>query len=418
MHVCVLGGGVIGVTTAYRLARAGMRVTLVERHSRAGAETSFANGGQLSYSYVAPLAGPSVPAHLPEWLLSRAAPLRFRPSLSLAQWRWCLAFLRLCTAARSRQTAIELLALGAHSRKLMQTLMTEEALDFAFRRSGKLVVYRDRAEFENARAQMAFLADFGAEQCALDGAGCIDIEPALNALKGKLAGGIFTASEETGDCLLFTRELARVAAAKYGVRFIGDASVRGLRREGHRIVAAHTSQGDVDADAFVVALGNGSPDLVRPLGVRLPMYPLKGYSLTMPIDARHAAPEVSVTDLHHKIVYARLGAHLRVAGMVDMTPADSPGDAARIRLLAAQARATMPQAGDFSALSTWTGFRPATPDSKPLIGATPLANLWLNTGHGALGFTLATASAELLTDAICGRESEIDARPFRCDRKR
>lgn len=412
MHVCVLGGGVIGVTTAYSLAREGMRVTVVERHPSLGAETSFANGGQLSYTYVAPLAGPSVPGHLPEWLLSRTAPLRFRPSLSVAQWRWCMAFLRQCTTARSRRTAIELLRLGAYSRRLMGRLMEAEPLDFAFRRSGKLVVYRDRDEFSAARQQMEFLAGFGADQTALDSASCIDTEPALDSLRDKLAGGIFTGSEESGDCYLFTRELARVAAEKYGVQFVCEASVQGLRREGNRVVAAHTSHGDIGADAFVLALGNGSADLVQPLGMRLPIYPLKGYSLTMPVDRRHVAPEVSVTDLHHKVVYARLGAHLRVAGMVDMTPAGSRADASRLRLLALQANATMPNAGDFSSLREWTGARPATPDSKPLIGATALGNLWLNTGHGALGFTLAAASAELVTDAICHRKGELDAEPF------
>ncbi len=417
MHVCVLGGGVIGVTTAYRLAREGVRVTLVDRHPQLGMETSFANGGQLSYSYVTPLAGPSVPGKLPEWLFSRTAPLRFRPALSADQWRWCLAFLRQCTSERSRRTAVELLGLGAYSRRVMQDLMQAERLDFAFRSSGKLVVYRDRSEFDGARRQMDFLAGFGAEQRALDGAACIAAEPALASLRGRLAGGIFTPSEATGDCHRFTRELARVAVSRHGVQVVGEADVFGLRRDGARVVAARTSRGEIDADAFVVALGNDSAELVRPLGIRLPILPLKGYSLTMPVGDRHVAPQISVTDLHHKIVYARLDAQLRVAGMVDMTPAGSRGDAARIRLLTQQARATLPDAGDYGALREWTGYRPATPDSKPLVGATPLANLWLNTGQGALGFTLAAACAELVTDAICARVGELDAGPFEMVRR-
>ncbi|PQV47499.1 D-amino acid dehydrogenase [Paraburkholderia sp. BL21I4N1] len=412
MHVCVFGGGVVGVTTAYYLAREGWRVTLVERHSQPGLETSFANGGQLSYSYVAPLAGPSVPGNLAQWLLSRTAPLRFQPSLSLAQWGWCAAFLFNCTTARNQRTTIELLQLGAYSRDVMHDLMQTERLDFAFRPSGKLVVYRDRDAFDRARRQMEFQARFGAQHTALDAASCIDTEPALDSLRHTLAGGIYTASEETGDCHLFTRELARVAIEKYGVRFVGGTAVTGLRREGNKIVAAYTSQGEIAADAYVVALGNHSAALVRPLGIRLPIYPLKGYSLTMPVGERHVAPRVSVTDLHHKVVYARLGQHLRVAGMVDMTPAGSREDQARIRLLTAQAQATMPNAGDFSSVRAWTGFRPATPDSKPLLGATPLANLWLNTGQGSLGFTLAGASAALLTDAIHGRAGKLDLRPY------
>ncbi|MFM0646599.1 D-amino acid dehydrogenase [Paraburkholderia bryophila] len=412
MHVCVLGGGVVGVTTAYYLAREGWRVTVIEQHPQPGMETSFANGGQLSYSYVAPLAGPSVPGNLSQWLLSRTAPLRFQPRLSLAQWGWCAAFLFNCTTARSRRTTIELLQLGAYSRDVMHDLMQTEHLEFAFRPSGKLVVYRNRHDFDGARRQMEFQARFGAQQTALDAASCIDTEPALDSLRHKLAGGIYTASEETGDCYLFTRELARVAVEKYGVQFLCGTSVRGLRREGNEIVAAHTSQGEITADAYVVALGNDSATLVRPLGIHLPIYPLKGYSLTMPVGEHHVAPQVSVTDLHHKVVYARLGQHLRVAGMVDMTPAGSHEDEARIRLLTSQAQATMPNGGDFSSVRAWTGFRPATPDSKPLLGATPLANLWLNTGQGSLGFTLAGASAALVTDAIRGRAGKLDLRPY------
>ncbi|SAK82276.1 D-amino acid dehydrogenase small subunit [Caballeronia hypogeia] len=387
-------------------------MTVVEKHSEAGAETSFANGGQLSYSYVAPLAGPSVLGHLPSWLLSRTAPLRFRPSLDFDQWAWCAQFLRNCTASRSRRTTVELLQLGAYSRSVMHELMKTEHLEFAFSKSGKLVVYRNAEDFEGARRQMDFQAKFGAEQAALSPGACVSTEPALESIRDKLVGGIFTPSEETGDCHLFTRELARIASAKYGVKFQYGTRLHGLQHERGKVVAARTSVGDIVADEYVLALGNGSRELAAPLGIHLPMCPLKGYSLTVPVRDGHCAPAVSVTDLHHKVVYARLGQTLRIAGMVDMTPAGSREDATRIDLLKSQAQATMPYGGDYSSVIRWTGARPTTPDSKPLIGPTRVSNLWLNTGQGSLGFTLAAASARLVTATIRRRPAEIDAAPY------
>ncbi|MBN3851660.1 D-amino acid dehydrogenase [Paraburkholderia sp. Ac-20342] len=412
MHVCVLGGGVVGVTTAYFLAREGFKVTVVEQRSETGVGASFANGGQLSYSYVAPLAGPSVLSHLPAWLLSRSAPLRFHPSLDFAQWAWCAEFLRNCTRARSRQTTIELLQLGAYSRETMHQLMTDVQIDFAFRKSGKLVVYRDADEFDGARRLMEFQASFGTEQTALDATACVSAEPALASIGDKLVGGIYTPSEETGDCFLFTRELGRTATEELGVRFLYETSLRGLRQENGKIVAALTSNGDIVADEYVVALGNGSRELLRPLGIRLPMLPLKGYSLTVPVGEGNVAPDISVTDLHHKIVYARLGQQLRIAGMVDMTPEGSREDATRIQLLKSQAESTMPEAGDYSAAQIWTGARPTTPDSKPFLGPTHFSNLWLNTGQGSLGFTLAAASSKLVVDTLCRRAPALDLAPY------
>jgi D-amino-acid dehydrogenase len=415
MHVCVFGGGVVGVTTAYLLAREGYRVTVIERNSESGFETSFANGGQLSYSYVAPLANPSVLGHLPEWLFSSTAPLLFQLSLDPSQWLWCLQFLRQCSTSRSRQTTIELLRLGMYSKTVMHGLLEDAPIDFAFSRSGKLVVYRNKQDFEGARRLMALQARFGTQQKALNASHCLDAEPALSTIAKHLVGGIYTESEDTGDCYRFTRELSRLAAERYGVQFLYNSSLSRLRCEDGRVVAAETSNGDVTADDYVVALGNESPHLLRRLGIRLPMYPLKGYSLTVPTHDSHHAPTISVTDLHHKIVYARLKDQVRIAGMVDMTPAGSVKDAARIRLLQSQAQQTMPTAGDYSQVRVWTGARPTTPDSKPLLGPTRIANLWLNTGHGSLGFTFAAGTAKLLVDALSQRASELDLAPFMLD---
>jgi D-amino-acid dehydrogenase len=407
MRICVLGGGVIGVTTAYYLARDGHRVTLVERRSDVAQETSHANGGQLSYRYVAPLADPSVLPKLPQWLFSRDAALRFEPRLDLRQWRWCLQFLRACTREKSRATTAELLSLGFLSQRLMHAIVEEEAFDFDYVRNGKLVVYRDPEAFAHARAQAAFQADLGCVQHALDGAACVALEPALAHIGDGLAGGIHTPGEEAADCAMFTRGLAR-AAQRSGLDLRLATQLSGLRTDGRRVLAAQTSSGDVEADAYVVCLGFESQPMLAALGVSVPVYPLKGYSLTLPAATAQGAPRVSVTDAHHKIVYAPLGERLRIAGMVDIAGMSAHADAARIALLTRQARETFPEAGDYGALETWTGMRPATPDSKPVIGPTRYDNLWLNTGHGALGFTLACGSARLLADWLANRDLPVD----------
>ncbi len=412
MRVCVLGAGVIGVTTAYYLSRDGHDVEVIDMNDAAGMAASYANGGQLSYSYVTPLAGPAVLRQLPGLLMRRDAALRFSPSLDPEQWRWCLAFLNQCTAAKSRRTTAELLALGSFSREMWHRLVNDESLSFDYRKSGKLVVYRDSRAFVHARESMLHQATLGSVQQAWTPEHCAAEEPALAPLEAQLAGGIYTASEDAGDCHRFTRDLAALIEQKYGVKFRCGIAVDKLRVEDGKIVCASTRQGDVTADAFVIALGNGSKKLLAPLGIDLPIYPLKGYSLTLPIDNAQAAPSISITDLHHKVVYARLGNTLRVAGMVDITAPGNSGDARRLALLTRQARDTFPNAGDYAQAREWTGARPATPDSKPLLGSTRYTNLWLNTGHGALGFTLACASGRLLSDAIAGRKTALSLAPF------
>jgi D-amino-acid dehydrogenase len=416
-HVCVLGGGVIGTATAYYLARNGHRVTVLDGGEGVGMGTSFANGGQLAYSFVAPLAAPGVLRHLPGWMMSREAPLHFVPGLSMKQWRWCALFLLACTAARSRQSTVEMLGLGEYSRELVGELLRDEPLDFDFHHSGKLSVYRDAGEFDAARRGIEFFARFGVAQSALDAAGCVALEPALAPMAGTIAGGVLTESADTGDCFRFTAGLARVSASRYGARFVHGARVRSLRREGARIVAAATSAGEIEADAFVVALGNESVPLLKALGVDLPVHPLIGYSLTVPVRDTHHAPRVSVTDAHHKFVYARLGDRLRIAGMVDLTSGRTAGDARRIALMKRLAIETLPNAGDYDAAVAWTGYRPTTPDGKPVLGASPYRNLWLNTGHGPLGFTFACASAKLVADALAGESTRVEMDAFGIGRR-
>lgn len=416
MHVCVLGAGVVGLTTAWSLARDGHDVTIVEARGGAALEASFANGGQLSYSYVAPLADPAVLPKLPAWLLQRDSALRFIPRFDVQQWRWCAAFLLACRSRRARQTALEMLSLGALSKAALHEIVERESIAFDYVRNGKLVVYRDPHEFEHARRKMELLVAAGSNQRALDSHACVALEPALAHALPLIAGGIHTPSEEAGDCHRFGVALADALQRRHRVTIRYETPVRELVSEGGRIVAARTAAGDIEADAFVVALGLGSVPLLDALGVRLPVYPLTGYSLTIHnADPLHT-PRVSVTDLHRKIVYAPLGGRLRIAGMVEIAGLSDAQRAGRVELLKRQAQEIFPAAGDYASAQTWCGHRPATPDSKPLIGRTPYSNLWLNTGHGALGFTLACGSARVIADVIAGRAPSVDIDAYAYDR--
>ncbi len=416
MHVCVLGAGVVGLTTAWSLARDGHDVTIVEARGGAALEASFANGGQLSYSYVAPLADPAVLPKLPVWLLQRDSALRFVPRFDTQQWRWCAAFLLACRSHRARQTALELLSLGALSKAALHEIVKHESIAFDYVRNGKLVVYRDPHEFGRARHKMERLVAAGSDQRALDGSECAVLEPALAHAQPLIAGGIHTPSEEAGDCQRFSVALADALERRHRVMIRYDTPVCGLVTEGPRIVAARTASGDIEADAFVVALGLGSVPLLDALGVRLPIYPLTGYSLTIHADDRRHAPRVSVTDLHRKVVYAPLGERLRIAGMVEIAGLRDAQRADRVELLKRHAQEIFPAAGDYASAQTWCGHRPATPDSKPLLGGTPYGNLWLNTGHGALGFTLACGSARVIADMIAGRAPSVDTAAYAYDR--
>lgn len=417
MHVVVLGAGVIGLTTAWCLLRDGYRVTLVERNQGVGLETSYANGGQLSYSYVAPLASPSVLPKLPPWLLSADAPLRFRPQADLQQWRFCLAFLLACTQKQSDLTTRRLLALLFYSRALTRELIERQSLDFAYARSGKLVVHSDVATYAAACRLHEYQASLGCEQQVLDADACVSLEPALAHMRPLLVGGIHTPSEDAGDCYLFCVGLERLLRAAGATFVLGEAVQRLLSARG-RITGAETVHGPVEGDAYVLATGNASVSLAGGVGIRLPMYPLKGYSLTVAIADDAGAPRVSVTDHAQKVVYARLGESLRVAGMAEIAGHEATPDPSRIALLARQAALRFPAAGDYASARAWCGLRPATPKGPPVLGATPYPNLMLNVGHGALGFTLAMGSAQVVTDLVASRTPAIPLDGFRLDTSR
>ncbi len=412
MKIIVLGGGVVGLAAAYYLARDGYDVAVVERNAGVGLETSYANGGQLSYSYVAPLAGPGVLPKIPPWLLRRDSPLRFRPALDPHQWRWCLEFVLACNRAQADLTTRRLLRLAYYSRALMHRFVAQEPAEFDYVRNGKLVVHSSAESFESARRLVDYQASLGSDQQALGPDECLALEPALASLRPRLAGGIYTPSEDAGDCYEFCLSLERLLRA-VGVRFHLGTEIRRLLRWRSRIFGVETSAGVLEADRYVLALGTASPGLVRPLGIRLPIYPLKGYSLTLPIGPGRLAPRISITDFKKKIVYARLGDELRVAGMADLAGHTPTIDESRVATLLDETRAAFPDASDFARLAPWCGLRPATPKGTPVLGATRrYPNLLLDCGHGALGFTLALGCGRLIADIAGGRAPEVPLEGF------
>jgi D-amino-acid dehydrogenase len=418
MRIVIVGAGVVGLATAYYLARDGHDVTVTDRNDGVALETSFANGAQLSYSYVAPLAGPGVLPKIPPWLLRRDSPLRFYPAFDLQQWRWLLAFVAACNQRQSDLTTRRLLALAFDSRRRMHEYVAREKPEFGYGRNGKLVVYSDAAGFDSARRLVDYQRSLGCEQSALTRGECLAREPALavpdSDLGRRVAGGIDTPGEEVGDCYRFCVALARrLQAPDLNVRFVLGTVTHSLVVAKNSVTHLATSDGDIDADAFVMAAGPESVALCRSIDLTLPVYPLKGYSLTLPVQG--AAPAVSVTDFKRKVVYAPLdspaGPQLRVAGMADIAGWSREPDPVRVRQLLTEARRAFPRATDFAAplatLQPWCGLRPATPQGTPVLGATPIRNLYLNVGQGALGWTLALASGAVVADVIAKRPTSV-----------
>ncbi|MGZ8339766.1 MAG: D-amino acid dehydrogenase [Telluria sp.] len=403
-HVIVIGGGVVGLTSAWWLLEAGYSVTLLEREPEVGTAASYRNGGQLSYRYVSPLADAGVPLKALQWLMQADGPLRFRPEADLRQWRWLASFLANCTAGANRRTTARLLKLGELSRNKMTELEVVLPLDeFAWRDAGKLVVYRSRSVFDAAVSK----PDSEDARQVLSPAECVEREPALADAEGVLAGGIFNSGEAVADCHAFCRALEQRLKAHQRFRGVVRGEARGFVAEKGRITWLDTTAGIISADSFVLAAGIQSRTLADSAGIYLPLYPLKGYSLTAPIRPGDRAPDVSVTDFERKVLYARIGDSLRVAAMVDMVGEDLTLDQERIAGLKRQVCDTMPHAADYTRIETWAGLRPATPNSAPIIGATKYPNLWLNVGHGPLGFTFACGTASILADLMSGKQAQI-----------
>jgi D-amino-acid dehydrogenase len=400
MHVCVLGAGIAGLSAAWLLTEAGHQVTVIDR-APAGSGASGGNGAQLSYSYVQPLADPSIWNQLPKLLLSPRSPLKVRPQLDPQQWRWALQFMQACNAARSRTTTSRLLALAASSRAGFDAFRERYAIDCDFTATGKLVLFRSEAAFASARRQMALQQQLGgAPQQAVTALEAACIEPALEASLNSMVGAIYTPSECAADCRKVCHSLEKLLG-RHGARLLRH-EITGFEVRGDRIAAVRTGSGDIEADAFVLSLGAGSAAVARRVGVSLPLYPLKGYSITARVIDPGRAPKVNITDSARKVVFARIGRHLRVAGMAELVGHDASIPPDRIRTLADATEDLFPGSIARTELQPWTGMRPATPRGEPLVGLAPKGprNLVLNTGHGALGFTLAFGTAQQVVQAI------------------
>ena len=407
-QVLVIGGGVIGLTSAWWLLEAGHAVTLLERAPHVGTGTSYRNGGQLSYRYVSPFADAGVPFKALGWMLDADGPLKFKLEADPRQWRWLLGFLGACRSTVNARTTAQLLQLGELSRQALEELSPLlPPSEYGWRQPGKLVLYRNPNLLEQAAARAAP----GSE--VLDMAACVRREPALADAAPAFCGGIFDSGEAVADCHAFCLALEARLQAHPGYRGrIQARATRLLTRRG-RLTGVHTGAGHIPADDFVLAAGLASRDLAASAGIALPLYPIKGYSLSAPIEPHHRAPDISVTDFERKMLYARIGHQLRIAAMADLVGADLALDQRRISTLTRQARSVLPNGADYDHITRWAGLRPATPGGAPIISATRYPNLWLNVGHGALGFTLACGSARLLADLMEGRPASVDSTAYR-----
>jgi D-amino-acid dehydrogenase len=407
VKVLVLGAGVIGVTSAYYLARAGHEVTVVERQPGPGLETSFANAGEISPGYASPWAAPGVPLKALRWLFQRHAPLVLRPTADPQMWLWMLRMLRNCTAARYALNKGRMVRVAEYSRDCLTELRAQTHIPYDEGTGGTLQLFRTEAQVAHAADDIEVLKHYGVPFEVLDAEGCVAAEPGLAAVRGIIAGGLRLPRDETGDCHVFTQRLAALAAGM-GVTFRYNTAISGLDMLDGRVSGVRTGKGLLTADAYVLALGSFSPRLARPLGLALPIYPVKGYSITVPIvDAEHA-PVSTVMDETYKVAITRLGNRIRVGGTAELSGYNADLPPARRDTLERSLTDLFPGAGDLARASFWTGMRPMTPDGTPVIGRSSIANLYLNTGHGTLGWTMAAGSGRIIADLVSGRRPEIE----------
>jgi D-amino-acid dehydrogenase len=412
VKVVVLGAGLLGATSAYFLRQLGHDVVVVDRQASPAAETSFANGGQISVSHAEPWANPSAPMKVLGWLGREDAPLLFRLRADARQWSWGLRFMRECTPARTRHNIEQIVRLGTYSRDTLQQLRRDTGLEYDQRTQGILHFYTNPKEFEAAEAPAAQMRELGCDRRVISADEAVRIEPALAHVRDRLAGATYTAEDESGDANRFARELVRLCE-RDGVVFRMSHTITALREAGGEIdhVEATDPEGRfqrIRGDAYVVALGSLSPLLVEPLGIDLPIYPAKGYSVTMPVLDASKAHQVSLTDDEYKLVFSRLGDRLRIAGTAELNGYDRDLNRVRCEAIVRRVEALFPGAGDASQAQFWTGLRPATPSNVPIIGASRLPNLYLNTGHGTLGWTHACGSGKSIARIVSGLAPEVD----------
>ena len=405
MRVVVLGAGVVGVTSAWYLQQAGHEVTVIDRQATAAQETSFANGGQIAVSHAEPWANPQAPWQALKWLGREDAPLLFRLRADPALWAWSLRFLNECRPSRTARNIREITALGLYSRARLGELRAALGLQYEQRQCGILHFHTDSKQFAAASHAAALMRDLGCDRRTIDADEAVRIEPALVDMRGNIVGADFTALDESGDAMKFTQALAQHAAAN--LQFLWGNAASGLNIERARVAGVHLADGrTIAADAVVVALGSYSPLFLKPYGVSIPVYPAKGYSATYQLDEHSIAPTVSLTDEEVKIVISRFGQRLRVAGTAEFNGYNLELNRARCRMLADRVKTLFPRLMPRGEPEFWCGLRPATPSNRPLIGRVRYPNLFLNTGHGTLGWTMSCGSAAALADLVGGRRPE------------
>jgi len=414
MKTLVLGAGVIGTATAWYLAERGHEVTVIDRRAGPGLETSFANGGQISASHAEPWANPEAPEKILKWLWRDDAPLLFRLRMDPRQWTWGAQFLVECLPSRMRRNIGDIANMSQYSRVSLRELRAETGIEYDQRELGILHYYTQPAEFESAVKAAAVIRGFGLDRDVKSVDEAIAIEPALAYARDRIVGATYTATDESGDAYLFTVRLAKLAEAR-GATFATERTILRIEHAGDRVtgVAVRDAGGaetTLNADAYVLALGSYSPMLAQPLGLALPVYPAKGYSATIPVADPARAPTVSLTDDEAKIVFSRLGERMRIAGTAELSGYSTQLNPVRCEALTRRAREIFPGAADYDHAVFWTGLRPSTPSNVPLVGRTRYPNLFLNTGHGTLGWTMACGSGRALADIISGLAPEVDFR--------
>ena len=412
MKVAVLGAGVVGVTSAWYLAQAGHEVTVVDRQPYSGFETSFANGGQISVSHAEPWANPDAPKKILQWLGREDAPLMFRPRLSPRQWSWGLKFLLECLPGRTRRNTLQILALALYSRAQLRALRESTGIRYDHAERGILHLHTDRDELNAALARVDFMRMHGFDLQLKTAQQCVELEPALEHSRVRLAGGTYSPADESGDAHLFSRRLEELCRGA-GVQFLFQSTIVRLIADGDKVAGVRIRhvegpQEVLHADAYLVCLGSFTPFLVEPLGVQVPVFPVKGYSITVPVQQFGVPPSVCLTDESGKLAISRLGDRLRVAGTAELNGYDAAINQVRCMAILARTEDLLPHAAEYSRAQFWAGLRPATPGNVPVIGRSRLANLYLNTGHGTLGWTLACGSGHAIADLISGKKPAVD----------